>query len=57
MVIAWSLYLIQRFVLSAGRKSFLWDAILITLWCVAVEEKPFFIFLIPGLLILTEASK
>jgi len=42
--------------LSAGGKKFLWGAILITLWCVAVEDKPFFIFLIPGLLFLTAAS-
>jgi len=56
MVIAWSPYLIQRFVLSAGGRKFPWGVILIALWCLAVEDKPFFIFLFPGLLSLTVAS-
>jgi len=48
--------LVQRFLLSIGLQRFLAIASISALWIIATEDKPFFVFLIPGAICFTLAA-
>ena len=55
MVFAWSPVIFRKYLVNRQSQT-LWAAILIALWVIALEDKPFFIFLIPGMLVFIAAS-
>jgi hypothetical protein len=55
LVMAWSPVVVARF-FSSNRFQYAWVALLSIMWIVATEDKPFFVFLIPGIAIFTLAS-
>jgi hypothetical protein len=55
MVFAWSPVIFRKFLVK-GKSQILWAALLIALLVIALEDKPFFVFLIPGMLVFIAAS-
>ncbi len=56
LVIAWSPILLKNFLDSFGVRRLFWLLALCLTWVVAVEDKPFFVFLIPGIVLLMGSS-
>jgi hypothetical protein len=55
IALAWTPFL-MLLVLRARRAAILWTVVLATLWILATEDKPFFLYLMPGAVVLTLAG-
>ena len=55
LVLAWTPIVTAQY-LKAERSRIMWLALLVVMWAVAVEDKPFFLYLISGIALLSIAS-
>ncbi len=56
LVITWTPVLIRKYLDKKNRNRYVWLLALISSWVIAMEDKPFFVYLIPGAVFITLAS-
>lgn len=56
LAIAWSPFIIGKYLEARSIKQFAWLSLLTALWMLSTEDKPFFIYLIPGIIFLSLSS-
>jgi len=53
VAMSWTPYLVRNFVEVIGHKKYFWLSSAALLWIFSTEDKPYFLFLIPGIFLLT----
>lgn len=56
LALAWTPVMVARFVNTGNAQRLAWGAAITLMWVVAAEDKPFFLYLIPGIAVFTLAA-